>query len=92
MTIKDKRQGQRQRNFEEEEKFDWWTIYTNGGPITLESFLEVSSVTDLPRNFYFTRIIRQGVRERGCRGLLHSVCFPLRANTLKAYPFTPLNP
>lgn len=30
--------------------------------------------------------------ERGCRGLLHSARFPSGANTLKAYPFTPLNP
>lgn len=30
--------------------------------------------------------------ERGCRGLLHSARFLSGANTLKAYPFTPLNP
>lgn len=56
------------------------------------TFPGASSVTDLPRNFHFTRIIRQGIRERGCRGLRRSARFPSGANTLKAYPFTPLNP
>lgn len=60
--------------------------------IRSEAFLEVSSVTDLPRNFHFTLIIRQGVRERGRRGLLRSTRSPLGANTLKAYLFAPLNP
>ena len=90
MTIRGaKSEGQGRRSRKEEKKFGRWPIYTDNGSIRLESFLEVSSVRDLPRNFHFTRIIRQGVRERGCRGLLHSARFPLGANTLKAYPFAP---